>query len=79
MADIIIPNLADDVITAVDIKARSLGLSRNDSLRRVLARERTVRASAVSVDDLAGLGQLIADLADQEAMRRAWSCDQAGS
>ena len=36
MADIIIPDVPDDVIAAVDVKALRLGLSRDSFLRRVL-------------------------------------------
>ena len=43
MADIIIPDVPDDVIAAIDIKAQRLGLSRNDFLLRALARERDTR------------------------------------
>ena len=42
-----------DVIAAIDVKAQRLGLSRDDYLRRTLARERNIQSSAVSVDDLA--------------------------
>jgi len=43
VADIIIPDVPDDVIAAIDIKAQRLGLSRNDFLLRALARERDTR------------------------------------
>ena len=72
MADIIIPDVPDDVIAAIDAKAQRLGLSRNDYLRRALARERNIHSSAVSVDDLAALAHTYADLDDPEVMRGAW-------
>ena len=72
MADIIIPDVPDDVIAAIDVKAQRLGLSRNDYLRRALARERNIHSSAVSVDDLAALAHTYADLDDPEVMRGAW-------
>jgi hypothetical protein len=72
VADIIIPDVPDDVIAAIDVKAQRLGLSRNDYLRRALARERNIHSSAVSVDDLAALAHTYADLDDPEVMRGAW-------
>jgi len=72
VADIIIPDVRDDVIAAVDVKAQRLGLSRNDYLRRVLARERNIQATAASVDDMAAFSRAFADLDDPEAMSRAW-------
>ena len=72
MADIIIPDIPDDVVAAIDINAQRLGLSRNDYLRRALACERNIQHRKVSVDDLAALAHTYADLDDPEVMRRAW-------
>lgn len=72
MADIIIPDVPHDVIAAVDVKAQRLGLSRNDFLRRALARERNIQSSEVSVDDLAAFAHAFVDLDDIEVMNRAW-------
>ncbi len=41
MTDIVIRDVPEDVIAAIDIKARRLGLSRIDYVRRALARERS--------------------------------------
>lgn len=51
MADIIIPDVPDDVIAAIDVKAQRLGLSRENSLRRALARERNIQTSALGFPD----------------------------
>ena len=72
MPDILIPDVAADVITAIDIKARRLGLSRADYLRRILARELAVQPAHVSVTDLADFAEAFADLGDTDAMNRAW-------
>ena len=72
MADILVPDVPEDVIAAIDMKARRLGLSRADYLRRVLARERNIQSSEVSVDDLAGFAHTFVDLDDPEVMNRAW-------
>lgn len=72
MPDIIIPDVPDDVIAAIDGRAQRLGLARDDYLRRALARERIIQSSAVSVDDLAVFASAFADLDDPEVTNRAW-------
>ena len=70
MADILIPNVPDDLIAAIDIKAQRLGISRADYLRQVLARELAVQQVHVSVTDLVDLAGAFADLGDPDAHRR---------
>lgn len=72
MADILIPDVPEDVIAAIDVKAQRLGISRADYLSRVLARERADQPVHVSVTDLVDLATAFADLSDTEAMNRAW-------
>jgi len=72
MADLLIRDVPDDVIAAIDAKARRIGVSRTEYLRRTLARERTSTSSEVTVDDLARFAETFADLADEDLMRRAW-------
>ena len=73
MADILIRDLPDDVLAAIDAKARRVGLSRTEYIRRALSRERNEVAPAVTVDDLKAFAKEFTDLADEEVMRRAWS------
>jgi len=73
MTDILIRDVPDDVVAALDAKARRAGLSRTEYLRRALARERDESPGAVSVDDLAAFRETFADLDDPEVMQRAWS------
>jgi hypothetical protein len=73
VADILIRDVPDDVVAALDAKARKAGLSRAEYLRRTLARERDESAGKVSVDDLAAFRERFADLGDAEVMRQAWS------
>lgn len=70
MADILIPDVADDVIAAIGIKAQRLGISRADYLRRVLARELAVQPVHVSVTDLVDFARAFADTGDPDAMNR---------
>jgi plasmid stability protein len=72
MTDILIRDVPEDVIAAIDIKALRLGLSRTEYLRRTLARERAVAPAEVSVADLAAFANTFADLADPEVIDRAW-------
>lgn len=72
MADILIPDVPEDVIAAIDLKAQRLGLSRADYLRRVLARERDAQPVQVTVANLASFAETFADLDDPDVMRRAW-------
>jgi len=73
MPDVLIRDLPDDVLAAIDAKARRVGLSRTEYIRRTLARERDDDRVDVSVDHLAVFAATFADLADEEVMRRAWS------
>ena len=72
MTDILIRDVPEDVIAAIDIKAQRLGLSRTEYLRRTLTRERDVALAEVSVADLAAFADPFADLADPEVIDRAW-------
>lgn len=70
MTDVLIRDVPDDVLAAIDGRAKRLGLSRAEYLRRALVRERA--AGPVSVDDLQRFADTFADLQDDEVMRGAW-------
>jgi hypothetical protein len=72
MPDILIRDVPDDVVSAIDTKARRAGLSRTEYLRRALSRERYDDAGDVTVDDLARFAKTFADLGDRDVMDRAW-------
>ena len=72
MTDIVIRDVPEDVIAAVDRAAQRLGLSRTEYLRRVLAREHHLQSAEVSVADLARFAFTFADLAEPELTERAW-------
>jgi hypothetical protein len=72
MTDLLIRDVPDDVLAAIDAKAQRLGVSRSEYLRRALARERAVTDVDVTVDDLERFGDVFADLADDDVMRQAW-------
>lgn len=74
MADILIRDLPEHVVAAIDASAQRLGLSRNEYLRRRLAgTEGRAEPVRVTVDDLARSAATFADLLDPELMARAWS------
>ena len=73
MTDILIRDVPDDVLAAIDARARRVGLSRTEYIRRALARELGDRAPDVGVEDLVAFADAFADLAEPEVMRQAWS------
>ncbi|CAN5779933.1 type II toxin-antitoxin system antitoxin VapB2 [soil metagenome] len=72
MTDILIRDVPDDVLAAIDAKARRAGLSRTEYLRRALARERGEAHVDVTVGDLATFADTFADLGDDTIMDPAW-------
>jgi len=72
MTDLLIRDVPDDVLAAIDAKAQRLGVSRSEYLRRALERERANADIDVTVDDLERFGDVFADLADDDVMRQAW-------
>jgi hypothetical protein len=73
VADILIRDVPDDVLAAIDAKARRAGLSRTEYIRRTLSRESSDTAREVSVEDLFEFAQTFGDLDDTDVMRHAWS------
>jgi len=73
MTDILIRDVPNEVIAAIDAKAKRVGLSRTEYLRRALARERVVDAGPVSLDQLRRVAALAEDLDDPAVMSGAWS------
>jgi hypothetical protein len=72
MTDLLIRDVPDDVVAAIDANAGRLGLSRTEYLRRTLA-QAAHRPAAVTVQQLRRFAGAFADLADDEIMRQAWS------
>jgi Ribbon-helix-helix protein, copG family len=72
MADVLIRDVPDEVVAALDAHAGRLGLSRSEYVRRRLAQDAAVAGAAVSVGDLARFAEVFGDLADPEVMAAAW-------
>lgn len=73
MTDILIRDVPDEVLAAIDAKAKRVGLSRTAYLRRALERERVQNSGPVTVDQLERVAKLVADLDDPDVMSDAWS------
>lgn len=71
MTDLLIRDVPDDVIAAIDATAKRLGLSRTEYVRRQLAAA-TTTGQPVTIDDLTRFASTFALLDDPEAMRDAW-------
>lgn len=70
--DMLIRDVPDDVIAALDEHAGRLGLSRSEYVRRRLAQDAATPGAPVSVQDLAHFANVFGDLVDPEVMSRAW-------
>lgn len=72
MPDILIRDVPDDVVAAIDAKAQQAGLSRAEYLRRALSRERSDDSGDVTVAHLQRFAETFADLDDEDVMGQAW-------
>ena len=72
MTDVLIRDVPDDVIAALDAHAGRLGLSRSEYVRRRFAQDAAISDSPVSVGDLARFARTFGDLADPDVMSQAW-------
>jgi hypothetical protein len=72
MSDVLIRDVPDDVIVALDSHASRLGLSRTEYVRRRLAQDAAATRGPVSTGDLERFASTFGDLSDPEVMRQAW-------
>jgi hypothetical protein len=72
MSDMLIRDVPEDVLTAIDANAARLGLSRSEYVRRELARVAQRSASSVTTDDLQRFVITFSDLANADVMDQAW-------
>lgn len=71
MTDVLVRDVPDEVITALDARASRLGLSRSEFLRRRLAQEAIGSPQPVTIERLTAFAETCADLTDPEVMKGA--------
>ena len=72
MTDMLIRDLPDNVVAALDAQAERLGISRSEYVRRRLTQDAATSGSAVSTTDLARFAEVFADLDNPDVMSGAW-------
>jgi plasmid stability protein len=72
MTDMLIRDLPDEVVAALDAQAERLGISRSEYVRRRLTQDAVTSGATVTTSDLARFAEAFADLDDPDVMSRAW-------
>lgn len=72
MSDVLIRDIPDEVLAAIDSRAARLGISRVEYVRRRLAQDAAVDPVSVTAEDLHRFSGSFADLADPAVMAGAW-------
>jgi len=72
MTDLLIPNLTDEVLSAIDQKAKKSGVSRTEYLRQLVYRDASTERSTVTVEDLRAFSEAFSDLKDPEFVKKMW-------
>lgn len=73
MSNLLVRDLPDPIIAALDAHAARLGLSRSEFVRRRLTNEAQRTSGRVTIEDLDWFARTFDGLADADPMRRAWS------
>ena len=72
MSDVLIRDVPDDVLAALDLLSTRLGLSRTEYIRRRLAQDAHTARITVSTSDWRRFAEAYRDLGDASVMDRAW-------
>jgi predicted transcriptional regulator len=72
MSDVLIRDIPDDVLAALDQLAARLGLSRTEYIRRRLAQDARTARITVTTDDWRRFAEAHSNLANPAVMDRAW-------
>ena len=72
MANVLVRDVPEEVIAALDAHASRLGLSRSEYVRRRLAQDAALLPSRVTVSDLTTFAECFGDLQDPDVMSGAW-------
>jgi plasmid stability protein len=72
VTDMLIRDLPDEVVAALDAQAERLGISRSEYVRRRLTQDAVTSGVTVTTADLTRFAEVFTDLDDPEVMSRAW-------
>jgi len=72
VTDVLVRDVPEDVIAALDARAARLGLSRSEYLRRRLTQEAVSGLEPVTVEHLERFADTFRDLANAEVRKDAW-------
>lgn len=72
MADLLVRDVPDEVMAALDAHAGRLGISRSEYVRRRLAADTALPDAPVRAADLVRFSGLFADLDDPDVLGQAW-------
>ncbi|MGH3647021.1 MAG: type II toxin-antitoxin system VapB family antitoxin [Micromonosporaceae bacterium] len=72
MSDVLIRDVPDDVLAALDANAKLMGLSRSEYIRRQLSQGARRSVGSVTVDHLRQFASDFGDLDDPDVMSQAW-------
>lgn len=72
MTDLLVRNVDEAVVRRIDAAAERQGLSRNEFLRREVARVAAGAGRPITQADLLGSADIFVDVEDGEAMEQAW-------
>jgi plasmid stability protein len=72
MSDVLIRDIPDDVLAALDVLAARLGVSRTEYIRRRLAQDARAARVAVTTEDFRRFADTCSDLTDAVVMKQAW-------
>jgi len=72
MTDVLVRDVPENVVAALDARASRLGLSRSEYLRRRLAQEAVMGTQPVTLEHLAAFAATFRDLGDPGSMQAAW-------
>jgi plasmid stability protein len=72
VSDVLIRDIPDDVLAAIDARAARLGVSRSEYIRRRLAQDTAADLLAVDVAALRRFADTFVDLGDPAVMSGAW-------
>lgn len=72
MTDVLVRDVPEEVLAALDAQAARLGLSRTEYLRRRLAEAAATARGSVTLDDLRRTTEVFRDALDPEILGSAW-------